>query len=250
MAAAKSPKPSRSLKEAIADARRQTRAERNAAVAAHRAARNVPPPKAGWDKRKPPKKPQGKAALAVDQRIDQQKDARARACPATAAEEARLAAARAKIERDWDHKRHGTAPTLEHAQRNQTGPLRRLWLSGGIDADQLAAAVDIAEIAEAIQADVSVRTASLETRIDSGRCGDAGFESLGRVRREMAYTKWRGERGREAALVLEMIVGGANGPVGSGRSKMNSRCSSIASALLPRTCGAIWRWKISVVMSA
>lgn len=107
----------------------------------------------------------------------------------------------------WSHKR-GTPETHEHVARTREGSLARLYQTGAIDAEQLASAAQIAEVVERIGADVAVRTASLETRVDSCRHGDGGFhEQLGRVRREMAYTRWRARAPEPVAALLEMIAG-------------------------------------------
>jgi hypothetical protein len=67
-----------------------------------------------------------------------------------------------------------------------------LYKEDSIDADQLAAAVEIALAAERIGRDVAVKTASLETRVEMTRLGDGCFfEKLGQVRREVAYSDWR-----------------------------------------------------------
>lgn len=111
------------------------------------------------------------------------------------------------LREQWSHKQ-GTPQTHEHHENRREGAMSRLYSSGAIDAEQLAAAVAIAAIGERIAADVHVRTSSVETRIDRGRRGDGTFyESLGNVRREVAYTRWRGLLGRGAAAVLDMVVG-------------------------------------------
>lgn len=124
----------------------------------------------------------------------------------------------------WSHKQ-GTPETHEHAARTNQGALARLWQSGAIDAEQLASAVEISSVAERIAADVAVKTASLETRIDSSRHGDGTFfEQLGQVRREVAYTRWRTLVGAPIAAVLDMIVGDAVGfTVVASRYRMHHR---------------------------
>lgn len=108
----------------------------------------------------------------------------------------------------WSHKAHGTPETHEHHARRRDGALARLYLSGSIDAEQLASAVEIATVAERIGADVTVKTSSIETRVDQTRNGDGTFcEALGAVRREMAYSRWRREVRGPIAAVLDMIVG-------------------------------------------
>ncbi len=123
-------------------------------------------------------------------------------------------------DRDHQHrfKRHSTPATMQAASdeadcvvaRTRSGALARLFTSGAIDAHQLASAIDIAGAAERIGADVAVRTASLETRVDAGRHGgDRAWEALGTVRREVAYRDWSRRLGSRAAPVLEMVVGEA-----------------------------------------
>ncbi len=103
--------------------------------------------------------------------------------------------------------RQGTPQTLEHAARKRQGALARLHQSGAIDADQLAAAQQIAWIAERIGGAVALRTMSLETRVDRTTMFDAKIrEGLGAVQMEMAYTRWRGSLGIYLAPMLEMIV--------------------------------------------
>jgi hypothetical protein len=120
---------------------------------------------------------------------------------------ARCARAAPSCSSNWKHKNEGTPETHERASRRNQGALARLYQSGAIDAEQLAAAVEIALVHERIGSDVAVKTASLETRVDVTRIGDGGFyERLGQVRREMAYT--RGDRScRAARPVLDMIAG-------------------------------------------
>lgn len=115
----------------------------------------------------------------------------------------------------WGRKANGTAETHAHAARQTQGPLNRMYQTGDIDADQLAWAIEIAGVAERIGREVSVRTASLETRIDHGGRDGGGFhEALGQVRREMAYSAWRRMLGNAAGPVLDMIVGQGAGPIG------------------------------------
>lgn len=106
----------------------------------------------------------------------------------------------------WSHKQ-GTPETHERASRTQQGSLARLYRSGAIDGQQLDAAAAIAAIAARIAADVNVRTASLETRVDITRLGDgAFFERLGQVRAEIAYGRWRREAPAPIAALLDLIV--------------------------------------------
>ncbi|MDC7809957.1 hypothetical protein CA223_05395 [Sphingomonas koreensis] len=103
--------------------------------------------------------------------------------------------------------RAGTPETHERAAATRQGALARLHKSGAIDAMQLASAEQIAVIAERIGAGLSLRTMSMETRVDRTPMFDTRIrESLGAVRAEMAYSRWRGALGVFCAPVLEMIV--------------------------------------------
>ncbi|WP_256869294.1 hypothetical protein [Sphingobium lactosutens] len=114
---------------------------------------------------------------------------------------------RAALLKRWSHKREGTPETHEAHSRRRAGAIARLHSSGYLDDDELAMAEEIRAVADAIGADVNVRTASMETRVDTSRHGDAFFEALGAVWREMAYSRWRSAIGPKAAtLVLDIIV--------------------------------------------
>lgn len=131
----------------------------------------------------------------------------ARRHPGIAAEERALRKARAEIVERHGHKNDGTPETHEHARR-QEGALARLYRSGAIDSEQLHSATEIAAVADRIALAVTVKTASLETRVDIGarRHDSIHDEKLGQVRREMAYTRWRALL-QDPAPVLDMIVG-------------------------------------------
>lgn len=125
----------------------------------------------------------------------------------------------------WKHKNEGTPETHEQASRRNQGALVRLYQTGAIDSEQLASAVEIATVVERIERDVTIKTASLETRVDTGvrRYDSIHDEKLGQVRREFAYTAWRRQLPNPAA-VLEMLVGE---PVGftivASRYRMHNR---------------------------
>lgn len=124
-----------------------------------------------------------------------------------AIEQRALRKARAQTLERWHHKNAGTPETHEAHRRQRPGAIVRLHASGYLDDDELAYAEQIATIAHRIMADVTVRTASLETRIDGSRHGDAFFEALGAVWNEMAYSRWRTAIGPgNAKLVLDIIV--------------------------------------------
>jgi hypothetical protein len=130
----------------------------------------------------------------------------ARAHPALAAEEAALARQGAVVA-DWrKHEAHGTAETLLKARHVQQGAMARLFMNGHLSIDQLAWSAEIRTVAERIGRDVAIGSISFETRVDNGFSGHRlAEESLGRVRAEMAYSKWRG-RLKRPAPVLAMIV--------------------------------------------
>lgn len=196
---------------------------------------------------------------AIERAIDERKEASrlawARMHPEAASAERALRRSNARLAERWKHKNEGTPETHEHASRRNQGALVRLYKDGSIDAEQLAAAVEIATVAERIGGDVAVKTASLETRIDVTRCGDGGFfERLGQVRREVAYTRWRAEvplrpgsgRAVPIAAILEMIVGEPVGfTVVARRYRMHNRRAKRllldALDLWPRILGGVCR---------
>lgn len=161
----------------------------------------------------------GTAGTAGKDSASGRKEARSALALAAQAERAQLAAKRTAIEQRvlrkaraqtlerWHHKNAGTPETHEAHRRQRPGAIARLHASGYLDDDELAYAEQIAAIVARIMADVTVRTASLETRIDGSRHGDAFFEALGAVWNEMAYSRWRTAIGpADAKLVLDIIV--------------------------------------------
>ena len=112
--------------------------------------------------------------------------------PALAAEEAALATAQRKAERDFGHKVHGTTETHARAARTRQGAIARLYERGHLSIDQLGAALELAAAAAAIATGLSIRTMSLETRVDtSPRAGGQFYEALGAVRREVTFGRWK-----------------------------------------------------------
>lgn len=137
----------------------------------------------------------GEEQLAIRQRAE-----------AIDADEVLLAKWNRAARKDWGHKQAGTVQTHAHAAQLRQGALARLYQSGGIDIHQLGAAQEIAAVAATIGAGLGVRMVSLETRVDGGRRGpDHFWESLGRVRAEWAYGRWRAMLPRPG-LVLAMVV--------------------------------------------
>lgn len=125
----------------------------------------------------------------------------------TDVEQRRLRKQRAEMLKRWSHKREGTPETHEAHSRQRAGAIARLYASGFLCDDELAWSQEIAAAAERIMADAGVRTASLETRVDTSRHGDAFHEALFSVWMEMAYSRWRAQlRPDVAAMTLDIIV--------------------------------------------
>jgi hypothetical protein len=169
--------------------------------------------------------PARKLQQLLEERAERSRAAWAKMHPQIAAAERRLRKDRATTLASWKHKNEGTPETHERASRRNQGALASLYKSGSIDGEQLASAEEIARIAERIGADVAVRTASLETRVDLGpRHYDALHdERIQQVRREMAYSEWR-QLLPQPAPVLDMLVGEAIGfTVVAERYRMHNR---------------------------
>lgn len=108
----------------------------------------------------------------------------------------------------WSHKNEGTPETHEQASRKSQGSLARMFMAGDLTADQLAWAVDIADVAERIESDVAVRVVSYEPRIDCQASGrDTLVEGIRRVRLEMAYSWWRQRIEDPKRAILDMLTG-------------------------------------------
>ena len=92
-------------------------------------------------------------------------------------------------------------------RNRMTSGIARMFADGGIDDVQFASAIEIAYIAEAIERNVSVRCASLESRVDgSGSARNALLERMAQVRREKAYGEWHQTLPMPKRLVLDMIL--------------------------------------------
>lgn len=144
----------------------------------------------------------------------------ARRHPERAKEERGFRVANDRIAKRWDHKANGTAQTHEHFSRVSEGAIARLHATGAIDGEQLAAAIEIRAAAEAVRRGVTVRTASLETRIDRGGAREAVFhEAIGAVWAEMAYSRWRSEVASAAAMI-DLIVEDAGVTIVAKRHRM------------------------------
>jgi hypothetical protein len=111
----------------------------------------------------------------------------------------------------WRHKNEGTPETHEKAtalpERRRQSPLHRMERLGKISADERAAAEEIAGVAERIRRAGSIRSVSLETRVDFANSGrDQLVESLKRIRLEVAYRAWCEAIPRPRAMVLDMVL--------------------------------------------
>lgn len=142
----------------------------------------------------------------------------------------------------WSHKRAATAQTMEAATNTHQGALAQLYANGTIDAEQLEWAAQISNVHRSIEADVGVKVASLEARVDSSRRSADLPERIHRVRMHAAYGFWRHYLPAPKGLVLDMIVGDAIGyTVAAVRYRVHNRK---AKRLLLE---AIQRWPLCVV---
>lgn len=112
--------------------------------------------------------------------------------PRLARQERALRKAQALASDSFGHKVNGTVETHAKAARTRQGAVARLYTGGSLSVDQLGAALEIAHCAAAIARGLTIRTVSLETRVDGSSDGNrAFFETLGAVRREIAFSRWR-----------------------------------------------------------
>lgn len=210
----------------IAQENRAARAERLAAQEHHKS-KIAPAKGAGWSTKAAARRRSAEARKRDAERAAEREQARlawARRHPQAAAAERSFRKERAEIADRWSHKAQGTPQTHEANRRKCEGAIARLWSSGAIDDDQLAYAAEIAGVVERIGGDVLIKTASLETRVDTQRLGDGTFhEQLGHVRREWAYGLWRQRLGANAAPVLEVIVSDVALTIVASRHRMHNR---------------------------
>lgn len=127
-----------------------------------------------------------------------------------AIEEAKRELYHAQLADRYGHKQ-GTPETYAHIDqvpaRRRQGALGRMFELGKIDADEFAAACEIAAVAEMIESGVAVRASSLEARVDGSNSGrDVLVEALGRIRSEIAYSVWRKNIPMPRAMILDMVV--------------------------------------------
>ena len=71
---------------------------------------------------------------------------------------------------------------------------------------ELAAAALVTWVYDRIARDVTVRTASMETRVDRSPHGKATREALWVMEMELAYSRWRTMLGAKAGPVLDVII--------------------------------------------
>ncbi|KQO51396.1 hypothetical protein ASF14_07810 [Sphingomonas sp. Leaf257] len=140
---------------------------------------------------------------------------------------ARNAATRLHDQRLKEDRRYtgkeATPETLRDVAHRPFGSLMRLYGTGDIDKDQLAAAEAIETVHRRVVGEVSIAVASIEARVDRSPRGDGAFyEALGAVRAEVAYTNWRAVL-PHAAAVLDMIVNGVAFTVAAARYGMSHR---------------------------
>ena len=101
-------------------------------------------------------------------------------------------------------KKQGVARTYH---QRSTSSLLRLCARGVIDAEQLAAAQEIADEARRIGTEVGYASGSVEARVDCGSSGKTyGAEHLHRVCLERAYTAWRNDLKQPRGMVLAMVT--------------------------------------------
>ncbi|WP_232307438.1 hypothetical protein [Sphingobium chungbukense] len=113
-----------------------------------------------------------------------------------------------QVREAWGHKVNGTPETWERSTRTHDGSLVQLHRNGTIDKNQLEWAAQIANVYRSLEADVAVKVASLEARVDQSKHhGGQAAESVYRVRMHLAYGYWRDMLPMPKQMVLDMIVG-------------------------------------------
>ena len=127
-----------------------------------------------------------------------------------------ITATRREIERErltkrWSHKNEGTPETHERASKVRQSPIHRMHALGKITNDQLLAAQEIAGVVEMIERGVSVKSASLEARVDcSNSARDGLIESLGRIRLEVTYRAWRQAIPMPRRMIIDILTSTAS----------------------------------------
>lgn len=91
--------------------------------------------------------------------------------------------------------------------RRRTSALKAMCDRGNLSDLQYYAALQIARIAERIERDAAVGSASMEARVDcSGSAKDKLVESLYDVRAERAYTEWRQSLPIPRRMIVDMVT--------------------------------------------
>jgi len=133
-----------------------------------------------------------------------------------------------------------TPETLALAGVHHDG-MNQLELNGTITKDEREWATQIANVHRSIEADVGIKVASLEARVDSTTRPPVVAERIHSVRMHAAYGFWRDMLPAPKGLVLDMIVGDAIGyTVAAKRYRVHNRR---AKRLLLE---AIKRWPLCV----
>lgn len=105
--------------------------------------------------------------------------------------------------------RHVETNTIAVTKRNVTAsPIETLFHRGGITDEQFMAAEEVEMAHRITTGDVSIRSGSLESRVDnSGASRDVLFERLAMVRIERMYSRWRIVIPVPRQMILDMILG-------------------------------------------
>ncbi|MBA4091404.1 MAG: hypothetical protein C0494_12560, partial [Sphingobium sp.] len=124
----------------------------------------------------------------------------------------------------WSHKAYGTPETWDRSLRTHDDALIQLHRNGTLDKEQLEWAAQIGNVYRSLEADVGIKVASLEARVDQSRGGGRTAEHVMRVRAHLAYGYWRDALPTPKQMVLDMIVGDAVGyTVAARRYRVHNR---------------------------
>lgn len=100
-----------------------------------------------------------------------------------------------------------TGQLAKTKRRRSSSAFARMHENGSLTAEQYAAALEIARVAEMIERNVGVRGASLEARVDNAGSGhDLHAERLYLVRLERTYSIWRTRLSRPRRMVIDMVL--------------------------------------------
>lgn len=103
---------------------------------------------------------------------------------------------------------HAESFTRATVQRiRQYSALADMHERGRLTDDQFFAAQQIARVAEMIQRNASVRSGTIDARVDNaGSAKDILVERLGMVRMEVAYSKWRTSIATPRRMIVDMVL--------------------------------------------